>query len=340
LLWIKNKLCGGKGMERKTPPFIDGNGDVVKESISLIKQIKLGGIEQGILIRGENIYNPVLMILHGGPGAPHIGHARHFQKELEKHFVVVNWDQRGSGMSYDENISINSMNLEQFILDALELVEYLREKFSNNKIVLVGYSWGSIIGMNIIQRYPEYFCAYFGVSQFVNMHENSIQVYKLLQDKAITKNNKKAIEQLAKLDIGNIEGSMVDLQNISFESGMMHTDLQLAEHLRDLCKNSGEYIEQDLMILNSCYEFSRKALLNDLNAVDLYHTILKVEVPVCFLVGRNDATLSPYLSEQYLEKIDAPKKKIIWFEHSAHDIIFSENELFQATIINNACSDM
>jgi esterase/lipase len=94
------------------------------------------------------------------------------------------------------------------------------------------------------------------------------------------------------------------------------------------------------MILNSCYEFSRKALLNDLNAVDLYHTILKVEVPVCFLVGRNDATLSPYLSEQYLEKIDAPKKKIIWFEHSAHDIIFSENELFQATIINNACSDM
>lgn len=319
-------------MERKTPPFIDCNGEVVKESISIIKKIRLGGIEQGILIRGQNISNPVLLILHGGPGAPHIGHARHFQKELEKHFVVVNWDQRGSGMSYYEDMPIDSMNLEQFILDGLELVKYIRENFSNNKIILIGYSWGSIIGMYMIQRHPEYFHAYFSMSQFVNIHENLNQVYKLLQQKAIVKNDKDAIKQLIKVNSANIKDSRLILEKISFELGGMHSDLQLTSQLLYLCSHSGEYIQKDLDILDKCYDFSKNTLQNEINTVDLFHTSLEVKVPLYFLLGRNDTVLSPYLSQKYFEKIKANQKKIIWFENSAHDIIFSENELFQATI--------
>lgn len=323
-------------MCRKTPSFLDEQNKVINDSISEIRYITLGAMDQGILLRGQNTNNPVLLILHGGPGAPHIGHARHFQKELEKHFVVVNWDQRGSGMSYNKAISVESMTLEQFITDAIELIIYLRSQFNNKKIFLIGYSWGSLLGMHLIHRHPEYFHAYFGLSQMANMYENSLQVYNLLTNKAKACANKQALEQLNSIDRDHISAHLLQLQSLSFELGGMHTDLNLTDQLIELCRTSAEYNSTDLANLNECAVYSRNALMGEILQANLMEYIVDVSVPVYFMLGRNDMVLSPYLSEEYFNKIHAPIKKIVWFEHSAHDLMFAENERFQIKIIELA----
>jgi len=122
-------------MERHTVPI---KGD---SSISVLESVLLDGIEQWVLIRGEDINKPAILFLHGGPGNSQIGWAPHYQSLLEKDFVVVNWDQRGAGLSYSDTIPAESMNIMQFIEDAYEIVKYVLNRLNKQKIYLVGHSW-------------------------------------------------------------------------------------------------------------------------------------------------------------------------------------------------------
>ena len=131
------------GCVSTTPQIKDEQERVKSQSIATFEEVEIGGIKQYLLIRGEQIENPVLLFLHGGPGYPQIAFARKYQKELENDFVVVQWDQRGAGKSYSKTIKEESMNREQFIKDTLEVVEYLKSRFTVQRIVLVGHSWGS-----------------------------------------------------------------------------------------------------------------------------------------------------------------------------------------------------
>ena len=119
-------------------------------SVASIQKIEIGGIEQYIMIRGRDTNNPILLFLHGGPGYAQISYARKYQKELEDNFIVVNWDQRGAGKSFSFNIPKDTMNREQFIEDCKELIDYLCKKYNKEKIFLDGHSWGSELGLYIV----------------------------------------------------------------------------------------------------------------------------------------------------------------------------------------------
>jgi pimeloyl-ACP methyl ester carboxylesterase len=119
----------------QTPPIRDRQGQVVPGSVALLEKVTLGGLPQQILIRGKNVNNPVLLMLHGGPGSSQIGFARKLFAELEDDFVVVNWDQRGSGMSFPRNLPRETMTIEQFESDTLELINLLRERFHQDRIL-------------------------------------------------------------------------------------------------------------------------------------------------------------------------------------------------------------
>ncbi len=133
-------------------PQINGNNNVAS-----IDKIELGGIDQYIMVRGRDISNPILLFLHGGPGYSQISFARKYQEELEDSFIVINWDQRGSGMSYSFDIPKESMNREQFIDDSKELIDYLCKKYDKEKIYLAGHSWGSELGLYPHIEEPEKF---------------------------------------------------------------------------------------------------------------------------------------------------------------------------------------
>jgi len=172
--------------------------------ISEIQTLELGGVSQTILMQGENPANPILLVLHGGPSLPLPGVSSKGSdytivtntKELVKHFVLVFWDQRGTGKSYHQSIPKASMTIDQFVADTLELTDYLRKRFDQEKIFIAGHSWGSIIGLKAVSEYPSKFFSYIGISQIVSWTENDRLGLDWTIQEAFRRNNKNALKEL------------------------------------------------------------------------------------------------------------------------------------------------
>ncbi|MFW9923722.1 MAG: alpha/beta fold hydrolase [Candidatus Thorarchaeota archaeon] len=177
----------------KTPKInIDKDKDSSK-SIASLEKITINGLKHWVLIRGHNLENPLLLFLHGGPGSPEMGFAHKYERNLEKHFIFVNWDQRGAGKTFSFRTPKESMNVEQFISDGHQLISYLLERFKKKKIVLVGHSWGSELGTLLVQRYPELFYTYIGIGQVVNTEINEQLSFEFTIREAERTKNKKAL---------------------------------------------------------------------------------------------------------------------------------------------------
>ena len=153
------------------PPFKDQSGKVLENSVSKLEKLTLGGIEQWITVRGKQKELPILLYLHDGPGSPQTGAQRKYNAILEDYFLVVNWDQRGAGKSYTPHIPADTMNFEQLLSDAYELVLYLKDTYQKEKIFLMGHSFGAALGLLFAHRYPELIQAYIGINQPVFWEE-------------------------------------------------------------------------------------------------------------------------------------------------------------------------
>ena len=130
----------------KTRPFLGPDGRVIPNSIAEIRYLRLGGLSQWVMIRGESLANPPLILLHGGPGFSEMRLFRRYNGPLERSFTVVYWDQRGAGKSFNSNIPKSSMTVEQFIADLDELVDTVRARVGKPKVAIFGHSWGSALG--------------------------------------------------------------------------------------------------------------------------------------------------------------------------------------------------
>ncbi|WP_214480527.1 alpha/beta hydrolase [Bacillus sp. SM2101] len=314
----------------RTPSFKDLNGRLIEESVASIEMLRLGKIQQCVLMRGKNKKNPILLFLHGGPGTAQIGFAPKFQRELEEHFVVVNWDQKGAGKSYASNIPVSSMNIDQFLLDLHELIEELLQRFKQEKLYLVGHSWGSVLGSLFISKYPELIHAYIGVGQVVNMERNEEISYEYTLHKANETNNKKALEQLMK--IGNPPyKDQVDLflqrKWLRKFGGSFH-NMSLSKFILSSI-SFREYSFVDLVkYMANGERFSINNLWDELMEVNLIKQAHTFKVPVFYCVGRYDYQTPHELVVDYFNIVEAPKKELIWFENSAHAPNFEEPNKF------------
>ena len=149
---------------------VDDMADSPKR-VATLEKVRIGEADQWILARSEDLANPVVLYLHGGPGTSQLTSNRRNARELERSFIVVDWDQRGAGKSYAAINDIDRMNLDQFVADTKELTLHLLTKFRKERVVLVGHSWGSAIGALAAFRYPELFHCYVGIGQIANMAE-------------------------------------------------------------------------------------------------------------------------------------------------------------------------
>src|SRR5688572_19930014 len=152
----------------KTPAFRDPHGQLIPGSIAEIKFLELGGCEQWGMIRGENIANPVLVLLHGGPGMSETSLFRACNAVREKSFTGVYWDQRGAGKSFDPATPKSSMTVEQLITDLDQLVDYVCKRLGKHEVTLLGHSWGSPLGCLYASRFPEKVAVYVGCAQIGN----------------------------------------------------------------------------------------------------------------------------------------------------------------------------
>lgn len=330
-----------------TSPLLNSKGDLCSNSIAEISSVKIGGIKQGIVIRGENIENPILLFLHGGPGFAETGLFRHFNHALEKNFIVVYWDQRGAGRSYHKTLNDQPMTIDQFVSDIRELANYLRMRFNKEKIYLVAHSWGTIIGMLAIKKYPELFYAYVGTGQCANMPEGEKISYKYTLNKAREENNEKAVTELK---------SIGEPVNGVYQEGSSGTDTQRKWLLRF---GGAAYGRQDwnhfIKILLKTDEYSlmdRIKLLKGMNlsvknqmvereflSFNLMKSVKEVNVPVYFFLGRHDYQIPSVVAEEYFKMLKAPKKELIWFEQSAHSPCFEEAEKFNRLVTEKFSAD-
>lgn len=316
-------------MKRFTPT-IEG-----KQSVSSLEKVMLNHVEQWVLIRGENVKNPVILFLHGGPGNAQIGWAPEYQTALEKDFIVVNWDQRGSGLSYNESLSKESMNITNFIDDAHELIRYLISRFKKDKIFVVGHSWGSIIGMSLAQKYPELIYAYVGVGQSVHLQRAELLSYEFTVDFA--KRNKiwKATSELEAIGYPpykSLNDLFIQRKWLTEFGGVVYKDKDFFKNTVQIIQKRPEYNESDIDKLNKGNTFSMQVMWDEVMTVNLLDQIKRINCPVYLLLGEFDFNTPKLLVRELCRSLKAPIKEMIFFPRVAHNLPFEEPELFYQTM--------
>jgi proline iminopeptidase len=322
--WLQNSI-----KDRRT--ITEANG------IELFEEINIGGVKQWIQVRSRDKNNPILLFLHGGPGAGFLAIAHTFQDTWEEHFTVVQWDQRGAGKSFNEGIPRSSMTLEQMKADTIEMVQYLRKRFNREKIFLLGHSWGSYLGIHAIKKKPEWFYAYIGVGQVVNMREGEKVSYNYTVRMAKEQGNKKALEQLLSLAPYPSE-NMIEKLNIQRKwllkfNGTFYHETSFMPFLKAIVP-APEYSISNVSNFLKGMMFSVKALWEPFMASNMTTLGYDFHVPVFFFIGRNDYQVPAVLSLDYYRKIQAPYKQFVWFEESAHFPMLEETEKFSKELVN------
>jgi len=283
--------------------------------IDTAEAIDIGGIKQWISIKGTNDGNPVLLFLHGGPGNSAMGYAAKFSGELQKYFVVVHWDQRESGKTAELNASDKPLSVAVMESDAIDVINYLRKRFSRDKIYVMGHSWGGFLALKIAAEHPELLKACLAVSPMVDQLESERLSLKWMLDKAKQENNQEALKELLTVSVPFANGE------------------QLYYHRSWLIKMAGRKYPSKSFVETWATKWLN--VFNEGSAVNFFKTAPKIECPVYFFVGRKDYQTHFKLTEDYYNLLTAPAKNFYWFENSGHNLTTSEPAKLQEIIIND-----
>jgi len=310
-----------------TPPILDANNRPLPNSIAVLEKVNLGGSEQWITIRGKDVTKPVLLYLGiGGPGAGGFPASALSLKPLEDHFVVVNWDQPGTGKSYNA-VPISTLTVERFVADAHELTQRLRARFHQDKIYVLGLSWGTILGIKLVQQYPGLFYAYIGTGQMVNTTENDRMGYELALRLVTEQGDTATANTLRRYGPPPYAGAGMALKyavynNVLFRY-MDSPTLQLVLLL--VPQFAREYGFVDKVNFARGLIESYAVIYPQLRDLDFTTQAAKLGTPIYFLVGRHDVNAMTSLVERYYNMLQAPHKELIWLE-SAHGATAKEIE--------------
>jgi pimeloyl-ACP methyl ester carboxylesterase len=304
----------GSQWHASTPPILGANGQPLSGSIAELEQVTLNGSQQWITIRGKNVHNPVLLFLMGGPGAGGFPDNQGFLTRLEDHFVVVNWDQPGTGKSYNA-VPIGTLTPQRYVEDGHALVMQLRARFHQDKIYLLGSSWGSILGIWLVQRYPELFYAYVSHGQMVNTTENDIIGYQFALKYAAAHGDRTTVDTLRRngpppyVGDGMIWKYTAYLNVLYDYMGL--PNLKLLVPL--MPQFSPEYGLVDKVNFVRGFVESFTVVYPQLKDLDFIRSANKLDVPVYLLVGSKDMSAVASLAERYYRVLQAPHKELIWF---------------------------
>ena len=164
----------------KIEQYLDDRGNPITGTISEKTFIKIGAVKQGMFIRSKNINNPVLLYVHGGPAFPNYFLIDKFQPGLEDYFTVCYWEQRGGGLSYSSEVTLESMNFNQLASDAIDVTNYLRKRFGKEKIYIMAHSGGTPIALLAVAKEPKLFYAYIGMGQITKQTESEKIAYEYM----------------------------------------------------------------------------------------------------------------------------------------------------------------
>jgi pimeloyl-ACP methyl ester carboxylesterase len=293
---------------------------------------RIGGIDQWISIRGRDRANPVILSVHGGPASPHIPSLWQFQRPLEDYFTMVNYDQRGAGKTFREDHSEavgESIRIQAYVDDLIEIAEHVRAKLGKDKLVLMAHSWGTVPAMHAALARPDLFHAYVGVGQVINVRDNERLSVEYGLAQARRHGNVEAIAEIEAILPYPGDQPITRERIVAARKWPQHYGgLSAYRDERNLyhfgaARLSPDYDEADRAAINQGSMFTLGRLLDEFVTVD-FKPVRRFPVPVVMFMGRHDYTTPSQPTAEWLEQVDAPYKRAVWFEHSAHMALWEE----------------
>lgn len=311
-------------------PLRDAGGNVIPGSISERATVEIGGVPQSMFIQGVDRSNPVLLFVHGGPGMVEFFMEREYPTGLHNHFTMVWWEQRGAGMSFAPDIPPETMTMDRMIADAIEVADYLRGRFGQDRIILLGHSWGAYLGIQVAAEAPDRFLAYVGMAQIVHQLRSEIMARDYMIDAYRARGDDRMARQLEEAPVSMERGTSEAWMRVRDAAmhglGVGHThdmDSVVTGIFLPMWHVRAYTLREKINIWRGKL-WSRPFFWDDLVRDDLSARLTRFDLPVYFLTGRHDYTANANLTRAYFDAIEAPVKGFYLFEESAHSPVFEE----------------
>lgn len=297
--------------------------------VDLVQAVEIGGMNQWIMASGKSKDLPVMLWLHGGPGAAQLPVSRYFNHNLEQEFIVVQWDQRGAGKSNPAGFSEETMTLERFLQDIQEMTGFLKERFGKDRIYLLGHSWGSQIGILAAHRNPDDYHAYIGVAQVVDQDRAQVLAHQKLKSLLEEKDSVSDLQTLSDLQGPPFRdhqeyvtfARMMDKYNLNMDISTIA--------LGRIALGSGIYSIVDFFRWLNGANRGSGPMWGEIQGWDARERVPSMEIPCFFITGENDFNTPLVLVEDFLAGLHAPRgKELIGFPDAAHTPFFANPGLF------------
>ncbi len=320
-----------------TPPVMGPDGRPAPRGIAEMATVRLGGADQTVMIRAADPDKAVVLYLAGGPGQSDLGYARVLLEPLTADFVVAVWDQRGSGRSYAALDPTSSLTLEQAVADTVELSEYLRTRFGEQKIYLLGESWGTTLGVLAVQDRPDLFHAYIGSGQMVSQRETDRIIWRDLLAYADRTGSGDLYDQILTLGeppyrdtpwANSVVMGYYPLLETPYTPPAAYADRGNASGVGPYGVLASEYsfIDKVNVIRGLVDMFS--LMYPQLQGIDFRTDVTALEVPVYMLDGAHELAGRRDLAHEWFDGLTAPHKELITYEDAGHSVVFEEADAF------------
>lgn len=310
--------------------------------LQAIETVPIGGIDQVVSVRSQDLRNPVLIYLHGGPGFVEMPLDWWWNRGWDEYFTVVHWDQRNAGRTYVASGPSDPATLtpERFQRDAEEVVQWARRRFGKRKVFVLGHSWGSMLGLRLAAAHPGWLHAYIGMGQATDSPESERRGWAWTLAKARADGNAAAIAELQALapypspDGLTVEAILTQRKWLNHYGGAAWrrtgADFELAAF-----RLSPEYRDEDVARAFEGQPAVTHALLPRILTTDL-SGIRRLDTPLILLLGRHDINVSSDVAAEWFARVAAPSKRLVWFERSGHHITSEEPGKLLTTLVEVA----
>lgn len=330
-------LAAAVARPASTAAILTANGADLEGSVAELTQVQAGGHDLGLMLRGNSTDSPVLLYLAGGPGGSERGAMRRHAQALERDFVVATLDQRGAGTSYGELDPVDSLTLDNAVQDVITVTRYLRERFHEDRIVLVGQSWGTIPAVLAVQGHPELFRAYVGVGQMVDPLETDTVFYEDTLGWARSAGERDLADTLV------ASGPPPYDDVLDYEAALSHEpDVYPYDHTGN-AEGVGGFSENLLVREYSLLQQAQAlaafmdvftVVYPQLQALDLRRDVPALAVPVYLAQGRHEAPGRSEPAREWFDALDAPLKELTQFERSGHRPLFEQPAEFRLLMLD------
>lgn len=318
---------GWKALPGRTPAIAG------PDPVAVLEPVRIGGMTQWLLIRGQDRSAPVLLWLHGGPGAAQMPLAHATTRALERDFVVVHWDQRGAGKSNPRGFDPATMTLERFLQDAHAVTRHLQDSLATERIIVLGHSWGTMLGARLVSRWPEDYAGYIGVGQQVSTARGVAVALDRLAPQIRAGGNASDLRWLDTATPAALQehaAYVAMMQRLDRYGGGMNVPTR---RLAAMLIRAPEYSAGDLWRWLDGANRGSGPMWPDYRARDLMAEVPVMPVPMLLISGARDLNTPVELAAEWFDGVEAPRgKRHEVFDASGHAPFLTEPARFAAAV--------